>query len=99
MVTIVWNPRGCHLTNVLAKGRKFNDVCYLTEILSPLSEWHAYDAPNSDYKLIVHADNARPRTARLSVLFLKDNHMKPAQHIPYSPDITPSDFHLFGSVK
>jgi transposase len=30
---------------------------------------------------------------------MAENSMKPAPHPPYSPDLAPSDFYLFGYVK
>jgi hypothetical protein len=56
MLTILWNPRGLHLNNVLENIGKFNAMHYVTEILSPLSEWGGSDALESDYKLIIHVD-------------------------------------------
>jgi hypothetical protein len=39
MLTIVWNPNGFHLINVLSKAIKFNTSHYVTDILVPLLEW------------------------------------------------------------
>jgi hypothetical protein len=75
MPTIVWNPRDSHFIHVLEKGRKFNAMHYVTQIFLPLSGRCAFDAPERDRKLIVHADNAGPRTARLSIEFFEDNLM------------------------
>jgi hypothetical protein len=47
----------------------------------------------------VHADNARPHTAKLSTQYFNENRMKSAPHPPYSLDLAPSDFYLFGYVK
>jgi histone-lysine N-methyltransferase SETMAR len=99
MLTIVWNPHGFHLIKVLEKGRKFNAMNYVTEMRSPLSEWTASDATDSDRRLIIHAYNARPHTTGLSVEFFEDTSMKTAPHPPYSSNITPSDFYLCGRVK
>jgi histone-lysine N-methyltransferase SETMAR len=99
MPTIVWNPRQFHLMNVLPKGCKFNSSHYITEILSPLSEWRSADAHGRTRKLIVHADNARPHVFRQTIDYLERNGMKRALHPPYSPDLAPSDFSLFGYVK
>jgi hypothetical protein len=51
--------------------------------------------------LIVYADNARPHTAAAatSQKFMEENGMIRAPHPYYSPDLTPSDFYLFGYVK
>jgi hypothetical protein len=54
----------------------------------------------------VHADNARPHTAKLSTQYFNQNRMKLALHppysilhTPYSPDLAPSDFYRFGYIK
>jgi histone-lysine N-methyltransferase SETMAR len=99
MLTIVWNPSGFHLINILAKGCTFNSTHYITEILSPLADWRLTEAGGCKRKLIVHADNARPHVARQTIGFLEQNGMKRGPHPPYSPDLAPSDFYLFGYVK
>lgn len=38
-------------------------------------------------------------TSRFTTLFMESNKLKRAPHPPYSPDIAPSDFFLFGYVK
>jgi hypothetical protein len=38
MLTIVWNPGGFHLVNILPKRFKFNASSYATQILDPLSK-------------------------------------------------------------
>jgi hypothetical protein len=81
------------------KSRKFNAMHFVTQILWLLSEWRESDASEGDRKLIVHADNARPHTARLSVEFFQDNRMKKRPHPACSPDIALSDFYSSEYVK
>jgi histone-lysine N-methyltransferase SETMAR len=83
----------------LEKGRKFNADYYLAEILEPLSQWRSIEAASNERKLLVHADNARPHTAKLSTQWFNENRMKSVTHPPYSPDLAPSDLHLFRYVK
>jgi histone-lysine N-methyltransferase SETMAR len=99
MLTIVWNPCGFHLITVLEKDRKFNSGCYIAEILEPLSQWRSIEAAGNQRKLLVHADNAGPHTAKLSTQYFNENQMKSAPHPPYSHDLEPSDFYLFGYIK
>jgi hypothetical protein len=47
----------------------------------------------------MYADNARPHTARLSIEFFEDNEIRTAPHRPYSPDIAPFNFCLFGDAN
>lgn len=49
--------------------------------------------------VIVLHDNARPHTARLTQEKLTQMHWTPLEHPPYSPDLSPCDYHLFGPLK
>jgi hypothetical protein len=81
------------------KGRKFNAGHYIAEILEPLSQWRSIEAAGNKRKLLVRADNARPHIAKLSTQYFNENRMKSEPHPPYSPEVAPSDFYLFGYVK
>jgi histone-lysine N-methyltransferase SETMAR len=99
MLTAVWNLRGFHLIKVLEEGRKFNAGYYIPEILGPLSKWRSIEATGKERKLLVHADNARPHTAKLSTQYFNENRMKSTPHPPYFPNLAPSDFYLFWDIK
>jgi len=43
--------------------------------------------------------NARPHTARSSVATTQDLPFECLPHPPYSPDLVPGDFHVFGPLK
>jgi histone-lysine N-methyltransferase SETMAR len=94
MLTIVWSPGSFHLVNVLPKGFKFNASYYATQILDPLSKWRRTQVGCTNRKLTVHADNARPHTAKMTSQFMEQNSMQRAPHPAYSPDLAPSDFYL-----
>jgi hypothetical protein len=96
MFMVVWNPRGFHLIMILEKGREFNTGCCTAELLEPLSQWRSIEAAGNKRKLLGHA---HPYTAKLLTQYFNENRLKSAPHIPYSPDLAPSDFYLFGYVK
>jgi transposase len=48
--------------------------------------------------LLLH-DNTRPHTAAHTVDKLRALKFEVLKHPPYSPDLVPSDFHLFGHMK
>jgi histone-lysine N-methyltransferase SETMAR len=96
MVTIVWNPHRFHLVDGFPKGQKFNASYYIDNILQLLLEGRS-TGPGSG--LIIHADNARPHTAQMTLKFCRENRLEIAPHPPYSQDLAPSDFFLFEHVK
>lgn len=44
-------------------------------------------------------DNARPHTASLTTKTLDELGWETLEHPPYSPDLLPCDYHLFGPLK
>jgi transposase len=71
------------------KRRKFDTGYYIAEILERLSQWRSIEAAGNERKLLMHADNARPHTAKLSTQYFSENRMKSAPHPPYSHDLAP----------
>jgi len=49
--------------------------------------------------VLLQHDNARPHTARSTVVTIQDLSFECLPPPPYSPDLTPSDFHIFGPLK
>ena len=49
-------------------------------------------------KVILQHDNARPHVARPVKTYLETLKWKVLPHPPYSPDVDPSDYHLFRSM-
>jgi hypothetical protein len=50
-------------------------------------------------RLSVHLDNCRVHSSNASQQFFDGNSLVAIPHPPYSPDLTPSDFWFFGSIK
>jgi histone-lysine N-methyltransferase SETMAR len=96
MATIAWNPLGFHLLDALRKGNTFNAehdcVNILTKLLPLCSQVDGR-------RLIIHGDNARSHTARKCRTCREENRLRLAVHPPYSPELAPSDFLLFGHIK
>jgi histone-lysine N-methyltransferase SETMAR len=99
MLTVVWNLIGFHVLKALPKGRKFNTQYYTNDVLVAISDWRRQTGETRPNELRVHSDNVRPHTAKMSKDYIGLNRMKQALHLPYSPELAPSDFFLFDYVK
>jgi histone-lysine N-methyltransferase SETMAR len=49
--------------------------------------------------ILLQHDNARPHAARSDVATIQDLFFECLPHPPYSPDLAPSDFLVFGPLK
>jgi hypothetical protein len=96
MLTVVWNLHGFHLVSLQPKGQNWTNQYYIDHILPEICTLR--DARDRR-KLVVHADKTRPHVAKRVKQCLEDKNLKSAPHPPYSPDLAPSDFFLFGHVK
>jgi hypothetical protein len=80
----------------LPKGIKWTGGYYSDCILSQIAAFR--DAGNHQKK-IVHYDNIGSRVAKYVKEYMDHSSLKRTPHPPYSPDLAPSDFYLFGYVK
>ena len=99
MLSIFWNPHSFFVVKVLPSDAKFNGDYFINEILNPLYEIMINTGEEPQKKIILHYDNARPHTSRKVFEYLESHNMEKAPQPPFSPDIAPSDFYLFGYVK
>jgi histone-lysine N-methyltransferase SETMAR len=69
----------------------------LKEKLKPAvrSKWRGLPSKT----VLLHHDNARPHAAAATIETIQKLNFELLPHPPYSPDLAPSDYHLFGSLK
>jgi histone-lysine N-methyltransferase SETMAR len=100
MLTVFWSPLGFSLVQILPKGEHFNARYFCENIIAEIDRIRpASTAEDARRKIVLHFDNASPHTAAVSLDFLRSNRMRRAPQAPFSPDLAPSDFYLFGKLK
>ena len=99
MLTVFWNPEGFLVVDVLPHGQKFNSEYFINNILQPIYRSLSSRAKELGKTITLHFDNARVHTSRKVQEYMDSHNMKKAAQPPYSPDIAPSDFYLFGYIK
>ena len=100
MLTVFWDSRGPILEHYLETGSTVNSERYSDMLINKLKPAIRNKRRGllSEGVLLLH-DNARPHTAAHTIQTLQKLHFEVLEHPPYSPDLAPSDYHLFGPLK
>lgn len=97
MITVFWDKRGIILIEFLPQGQTINSIRY-QQTLKKLAVAIRRKRPMLQ-NVILHHDNARPHTAHATTAAIEAKGWTILPHPPYSPDLAPSDFHMFGPLK
>jgi histone-lysine N-methyltransferase SETMAR len=98
MLTMFWDSQGVLLPHFQKSGENMNSTLYC-EVLLKL--WEAICQKTSrptERGVLLHHDNARPHTARATQERIQELQWELLEHLPYSPHLASSDFHLFGPL-
>ncbi len=90
MVSVIWSRTGIKSITVLPRNNKFNKQFFGNVVLRDLR------TKMKTTGKFFHCDNARPHNSDQK---FKEYGLTRLRHPPYSPDIAPSDFFLFGVLK
>jgi histone-lysine N-methyltransferase SETMAR len=93
--------KGGHVATVPLENHRTVTAQWYTEVCLPkvFDSW-CQRRPNDQLRhLQLHHDNAPAHTAIRTTEFLESKSVKLLFHPPYSPDLAPADFFLFGHIK
>ena len=96
MGTVFWNAEGLILAEFLERGQTITAARYV-QTLHELRRALRDKRPGRN--IIILHDNARPHAARLTSEATAKMGWEVLPHPSYSPDLAPSDYHLFGFVN
>ncbi|GBM15856.1 Histone-lysine N-methyltransferase SETMAR [Araneus ventricosus] len=99
MVTVFRDAQGILLIEFMTRGTTINSEVYCRTLkkLKRTNQNKCCSLLSSGVELL--HDNARPHTAVRTGEVLHKFKWDVFQHPPYSPDLAPSDFHLFTAMK
>ena len=100
MLTLFWDERGVILEHYMPRGSTVNSATYahlLKNHLRPAIESKRRGLQSTG--VLLQHDNARAHTVRSTVTTIQDLSFECLPHPPYSPDLAPTDVHVFGSLK
>ena len=99
MLILFWDGRGVILEHYLPRGNTVNSTTYANILKN-----HLCPAIKSKRRgllstgVFLQHDTSRPHSARSAVATFEDL-SECLPHSPHSPDLVPSDFHVFGPLK
>ena len=99
MASVFWDADGILLIDYLQKGQTI-DGTYYASLLTQLPEKIKIKRRGKLTKgVLFHQDNAPVHKSVIAMAAIHDCGFKLIEHPPYSPDLAPSDFHLFPKLK
>lgn len=100
MITVFWDCDGIILIDYLESGRTINSEYYSNLLRNDLRNALKNKRRGKLSSIpLIQQDNARPHTAARTVDTIRQMGWILLPHPPYSPDLAPSDFHLFSALK
>lgn len=96
MVTVWWSAAGVIHYNFLQPGQTITAQSYCEEIDEMYRKLRQQQPAlvNRRGPILLH-DNARPHVSQITVRKLNELSVEVLPHPPYSPDLSPTDYHLF----
>lgn len=99
MASVFWDAKGILLIDYLPKGQTISGG-YYTILLERVVICIREKRPGlTKKKILYHHDNAPAHSSGVARQKLADLRFEIVNHPPYSPDLAPSDFHLFPNLK
>lgn len=99
MASVFWDRKGLLLVDFMPKGTTINAAAYCETLKKLKKKIKDKRRGMLTRGVSLLHDNARPHTARLTQDLLVSFGWDIVTHPPYSPDLAPSDYHLFNKLK
>ena len=99
MANIFWDSKGIIFIDYPEKGWTINDI-YYAGLLQRLSDEVKKKMPHlAKKRILFHHDNAPAHSSVVAMAKINALKFELFLQPPYSPDLAPSDFHLFPNLK
>uniref|UniRef100_A0A8D2LHA0 Mariner Mos1 transposase n=1 Tax=Varanus komodoensis TaxID=61221 RepID=A0A8D2LHA0_VARKO len=95
MATVFWDSKGILLIEYTKKGETINAASYATTLRNLREAIKEKRRGKLTAGVLLLHDNAPIHTVRVSKAGVQDCGFEEINHPPYSPDLAPSDYHLF----
>lgn len=98
LLSVWWNMDGIIHWELLDRNATITADVYCQQ-LRRLSKAIDLKGTNTSCQVVLQHDNARPHSAKLTKMVIQELGWEVLPHPPYSPDLAPSDYHLFRALS
>jgi len=99
MATILWDSKGVLYVDFLTEHRTINTEYYSALLECPVNTAIRNKRKRAQTSVSFFQDNAHPHVAARTMDIIQKLNRNILPHPPYSPDLAPSDYHLFSPLK
>ncbi|CAO4360666.1 unnamed protein product [Caenorhabditis nigoni] len=97
MLSVWWSVNGVLHWELLAEGKTITADYYSSQLRKVKAQIDS--SPLKGHRIYYLHDNARPHVAKTTKSLLTSFGWTVLAHPPYSPDLAPSDYHLFSDMQ
>lgn len=99
LLCVWWNYEGIVHFELLESGKTVNAELYSMQLERVLEALRSrYPSLVNRKRVILQQDNAKPHTSKVTLQKIEELQFDLLPHPAYSPDLAPSDYHLFRSM-
>jgi histone-lysine N-methyltransferase SETMAR len=100
MITVFFTAKKLILFDVLPRGSTFNQLYFINNVFPEFKTADLnFRCQKTGSTFWVHIDSSMCHNESKVTSKIKKNHISKMSHSPYSPDMSPCDFWLFGMLK
>lgn len=99
MASVFWDSEGVLLVDIMERGTTINSTAYVNTLKKLEGRLRRVRPHRQKADVLLLHDNARPHVSRQTTAEIVKLGWTVLPHPPYSPDLAPSDYHLFGMLK
>jgi histone-lysine N-methyltransferase SETMAR len=99
MVTVFWDAEGILMLDYLRKGQTITGTYYAKLLTRLRDALKVKRRGKLSRGVLFHQDNASSHTSSVAMATIQECGFELLPHPPYSPDLAPSDYHLFPELK
>jgi histone-lysine N-methyltransferase SETMAR len=99
MATVFWDMHGVILVDIMPTGATINSESYVRTLQKLQKRLRRIRPTRAMQDVLLQHDNARPHSSLRTMEVITKFGWTVVPHPAYSPDLAPSDYHLFGKLK